>query len=403
MGTPCTSGTPQAKPGVGTVVALTFEALERIFSRAGYGWLAAIATILPIVAVDTDDYCADGQPSLPTFTATDAQAMLNLAPWDEFTVAMGKLRDIFLHYLWWELCECAGGTTPGLTTPQTPPDITAIPGTGQGTACHLQSNVLDSFTDPGGAHYRLGGNLGWYSGFGGASINMYPNVPRTIRVTHHRERIGTAAREELIPQRIRFSTSGFGTLVQEITDVSGDDWEWIGSPPPGAVILESSYRIDVANSSDIMHTSITAYCDQLPASGTPAGCCPPDPTIIAMLSNVLQQLQLVQRQAVPFAYVPGATHSGLTGHGELTVQGLIGARLTITDTPNWVGITDGDPDVIWPNSWINWGNADGFADRQWITASPQVSFPALAGQYTRIGYSLAAGVELELQELVREP
>jgi hypothetical protein len=132
-------------------------------------------------------------------------------------------------------------------------------------------------------------------------------------------------------------------------------------------------------------------------------CCPPDPILAAQVQSILQLVTLIQRQSVPFAYIASTVHSGLTGSGEITVEGLIGARVLVTSEPFGESEQAGHPDAIAGVGWLNWGNADGWLRREFIGASPIVSLPTSAGQFTRIGYSLEPGAEVTITELVREP
>jgi hypothetical protein len=111
---------------------------------------------------------------------------------------------------------------------------------------------------------------------------------------------------------------------------------------------------------------------------------------------------LIQRQSVPFAYIASASHAGLAGSGELTVQGLIGLRITLTTIPSLVGSDAGDPLTYFQAGWLRWGDADGFSERRFIDASPLTWYPQPAGQYTRIAYSLNVGVVATIEELERE-
>jgi hypothetical protein len=143
---------------------------------------------------------------------------------------------------------------------------------------------------------------------------------------------------------------------------------------------------------------ITCSGNALPVSN----CCS-DSTAIALMGQLLQQVNLIQRQQVPFAYVPGSVHSALSGTGEIAVQGLLGALVEIVWTGDFVGVEDGTPQQTFEAGWISWGNADGFTQRERLTNETLVSLPALAGQFTRIGYTLAVGVAATITELVREP
>jgi len=121
------------------------------------------------------------------------------------------------------------------------------------------------------------------------------------------------------------------------------------------------------------------------------------------LSEILELVTLIQRQAVPFAYIFSTAHSGLSGEGHVDVQGLLGVRVVLDAIGTGVGAESGDPDEIFEAGWITWGNDDGSTKREWITHSPFISMPAVAGQYTRVGYTLGQGVSATITEIVREP
>lgn len=110
---------------------------------------------------------------------------------------------------------------------------------------------------------------------------------------------------------------------------------------------------------------------------------------------------LIQRQSVPFAYVSGTTHSGLTGTGTLSVSGILGL-LVNAGVPTSTSDIAGTPDVRIPIGRVNFGTADGYRDRDQLVTDSQVVFPAVAGLYTVIGYSLEPGVTATFTELVRE-
>jgi hypothetical protein len=148
--------------------------------------------------------------------------------------------------------------------------------------------------------------------------------------------------------------------------------------------------------------SIRWFCSSgdSPAGG---GCCTAsDPFTQGQLTAMLNLLTLIQRQTAPFAYVPGASHAGLTGDGTLTIPSCIGVLVTMTTVPSWVGIEIGAPLEYREAGWFSWGNPSGYTAREWISHSPQLSFPAGAAQYTRLGYSLSPGVVATIQELYAE-
>lgn len=158
-----------------------------------------------------------------------------------------------------------------------------------------------------------------------------------------------------------------------------------------------------ASNTNTFSVQLDVSCQQTPV-GTPLPPAPPLSGIDnATLQSILTLVTLIQRQVAPFAYVTRATHSGLTGHGELSVQGLIGCKVIITDAiAGTIGTELGDPEVDFGLGWINWGNPDGWLPRQFLGHVDNLSYPANAGAHTRIGYSLAPGVVATLVELTRE-
>src|SRR5260370_24976068 len=112
---------------------------------------------------------------------------------------------------------------------------------------------------------------------------------------------------------------------------------------------------------------------------------------------------LIQRQQVPFAYVPGTVHPNLANTGELTVQGLLGVKLQPTIIPTTIGSEEGDPLEYFDMGWICWGTADGFDNRERLTHSPQLSLPNLASTFPPIGYSFPPRLRDTIPYLLPQP
>ncbi len=114
-------------------------------------------------------------------------------------------------------------------------------------------------------------------------------------------------------------------------------------------------------------------------------------------------VQLIQRQSVPFGYIVSTVHAGLSGDGTISVQGLIGLAISVTTLPSRAGVLAGDPNVYFSLGWVNVGTADGWFSRQELRHNPQVIFPEDMGAVTLVGYSIPADVTVSITELVREP
>jgi hypothetical protein len=123
----------------------------------------------------------------------------------------------------------------------------------------------------------------------------------------------------------------------------------------------------------------------------------------AQLDVIQQLLTLIQRQAVPFAYVSKTVHSGLSGAGSISVQGLLGVKLECTTIPSSLGVAGTSPAEHFDLGWITWGTADGYPQSVRIEHSPQLSLPARASAFTSIAYDLHPGVVATITELQREP
>jgi hypothetical protein len=149
---------------------------------------------------------------------------------------------------------------------------------------------------------------------------------------------------------------------------------------------------------------VDGYCGynpSIPGGPAPASC-PPDPFLQIQLDQILQLVTLIQRQNVPFAYIAGPLHSGLTGTGVVAVSGILGV-LANASVPASTSLLPGTPDVRIPIGRLNLATADGYTDRVELVTDSQIFFPRAAGVYTSIGYTLEPGVTLALTELVREP
>jgi hypothetical protein len=112
------------------------------------------------------------------------------------------------------------------------------------------------------------------------------------------------------------------------------------------------------------------------------------------------QVDLVQRQSVPFAYLLGATHA-VSGSGSFAVQGIIGLAVAISSAPAWVGRSGLDPTAHFTYGWLHVGTADGWERGEKLLFSNQLVLP-LSGAVTQVGYDLEPGVSGTITELLRE-
>jgi hypothetical protein len=131
--------------------------------------------------------------------------------------------------------------------------------------------------------------------------------------------------------------------------------------------------------------------------------------IALMLGSLQQQMaivqpdvRLIQRQGVPFGYVPGPIHSALTGQGDFAVADILGLAVTFTTLPSTYPPLAGDPLTYHQIGKVSVGTADGW-ERSWQpTHSPYMILP-VSGAVTKVGYTFPVGIVATITELLREP
>lgn len=412
MGNPCSSGNGVPNPGSGAVAFLTNLAVSAFLTRLGLGWLGTVAGALPQFAFDVADFCRDGQPALPTITADDVLALAAPLLNPQAGPAGIKVRDLVLHYLWYELCHCESVSTPSPPAVQSPPDVIGYgSAVDQTTVCLIGEHTSNVWTDPITGHEKAIGLARWGSGAPTATGSDATKTVRRANIKGTKVFGATGTHEDPWTVNVywtgRSATPIIKTTTYSITGVTVDIWE---DAPAGALELRPAFVVNTSNSADSVDGDIDCYCDAVPLARD-TECCPPDASALAAIAAlqseldvIKDQVDLIQRQSVPFAYVAGTNHSGLTGDGHIDVADLIGCQLTLqAPFPDWLGFETGDTYEYFTESWINWSVGPRAAPREFIRSGVQLSFPRNAGLYTRISYSLKPGIHLAITELEREP
>jgi hypothetical protein len=390
----CGGGTSDQKSGTPTVVALGTAIALAYLSRWGSAasWLSNFLSFVNFPTLDLATFCSTDPPAIPTFDANDALAVLSLPVGSpQMATTAAKVSDLIQHLAWYELCECTSGTATALPSPATPPTGAGqVPTQPAAGACATYNS--GPMLKPAGAQNE----------FQWLGLTQLPLGCTSYKLTMISTALGTT---HCVGKTNIFFKDQYGvSLNVNPVSVTGPS----GTTSIGSFDRDNRAQIFNMTTSwnsgceDQIESQVDFFCGTASPTGTTVACCPPDDVSLGMLTSILNMVTLMQRQSVPFAYVPGATHSGLSGAGHIDVQGLIGAKITAS-VPSRAGVDFGDPDTVFDLGWINWGNSDGSAPREKITTSPQLSFPALAGNYTRIGYTIPADVTISILELVREP
>ena len=392
----CSGGASAANAGLGDQITLTTSALEALLNAVPVRWAVPFAAVLGLVTQHLTTFCTIDPPGYPTFVAQDFVDLLNPLNFAAFTAASRKFRDFVDTVLWYESCHCVSVGTP--SPPAAPSAPTGMPtinpgqvGTEFPTGDPCQSITLSGT----GTTIINDGDLNY------PKINGATYVTLTLTSAGANPTAGTygwglrfwTAAHGFISQGVAFgfSTTGTTTVATAVVPATADNWS-IQSLNTGGYNGTQTWTADV-----------NFYCGTTPGGGgvVPSPC-QTDPSIQLLLGQILALVTLIQRNGVPFAYVPGAAHSGLSGLGTLTIPSCIGIQVDLTTVPGWIGEEAGSPPEIFESGWFSWGTPDGFIGREFISHDPQLSFPPKAEQYTRIGYSFAPGVVATITELYAE-
>lgn len=393
----CGGAASEPKPGFDLTLRVSPNMIGALWQNASVPEAVAIAGYIGYLVYNLSTFCPADPPDPDPIDAGDILALLNPLNPFAFLPARQKFQDWIGKMLWPVVCQCSDGSIPGsLSAPTWPSGAPALdpvaigpyPG---GSPCLTESH---SDTFPSGAN----------TDFGFSPLRPLPagvTYGSVDVVTDGRTLIGAEVESAYVEWFNATTSLGFFTAGK---NSSSNVLHAEGAVPSGTTQFRMVRHASTATEPLQLDSTFHLYCGTTPSGGGGAitNPCPTDPITLGFLDQILQLVTLIQRQQVPFAYVDGDVHSGLTGSGHIDIQGLIGARLLLTGFGSNTGSINGDPDVFSNAGWINWSNADGAMRREFITCSPMVTLPPLAGQFTRIGYTLEPGVELQITELVRE-
>lgn len=171
----------------------------------------------------------------------------------------------------------------------------------------------------------------------------------------------------------------------------------------GGSPLNGSFEIANFDSQPTRATlQIDMFCTSPTAPNSP--CCPPDPLVSNYLNQILNLEQLIYQkleQAAPVAaYKRGTVHSGRTGTGTITVSGLFGVLIEITQGVPTDPLLPGVPPYQWSVGWCSVLTGDGMIDEIRITRQAQVWASRLAPYATTVGYQINAAFVANITELL---
>lgn len=393
----CGGGTSSQRSGFGATVALTVPAIAALLNNIPTVWAVPFAAYLGLVNYELNDFCSTDPPAVPTITAADVAALLTFLDPIGHTQAVAKFEQLVGAYAWYSLCKCDSVATPA------PPAPPAAP------------VGLPSINPPAvGPSYPTGQACQRYSFNVDQGTNIFPPAVKfpladaTFFDLHFSASIAHTTANQWGFNVFFYNSAGtqLGGSLNVGIATTGDFTHTSGAPPAGAVSYAfNAGPTSVPTPNFTGRVDVDVYCNGAQPGGGGGAIlqpCPPDPIVTGLLSQILELVALIQRQKVPFAYVPGARHNGLTGNGQFAVQGIIGASVIITTLPPYLGNLAGDPPELFDVGFVTLGTVDGWHRSVRIDHSPTLVLP-VEGSETLLGYSLAPGVVVDVLELRREP
>lgn len=397
------SGNPSTqRPAFSALVTVGTGQLESLLDGLSMGWAVVYFATIGILTYELTTYCATDPPAQPTITPGDLIALL-LGPVSgglDYITAVQKFRDLAGNLLWPTLCMCTVVATPAaspLAEPTGAPDNNPLPApTVQ--PCSEQTPTGVGVTNGNSHTLQVGvmpkGATTWsYTWKTVATVAPGPN----LRITMDQQQTTGPSTFIVVKTDNLTTVPGAQAQLKVAIDPRADSWAVSYTGVGGAA---GTSRPEAWTGVPTW-APIDFYCNgDLPGT-TQQPCCPPDQISTGLLTQILQLVTLMQRQAVPFATVHGTVHSGLTGDGSFSVQGILGLSVSVTTLPSRAGAVVGHPNTIFDVGWVNVGTADGYGPRHFVEANPFLVGP-IAGDATVVGYSIPADVVLEITELVRE-
>lgn len=388
----CNGGNSGPKLGVEAGVAYSSAKAAQLLETYGAAWAMEAIPFLVLPTLLVNAFCQADPPGVPNFTTAEANALLQLNFTADFFSGLPKLGQLIQYLAWYDLCQCTSGSLVPMGAAAPPPNGTyVVHNPVPLPAAHCGPIFQISSQENGSGNAAYGSAPLVYSG-GETSASIFVSIGASPAPT-------STATVTVV--------AGYADGTSETLVTINYTGAQVSQTFPVALKLGLTGFVDnwigLGGSGNVgWFVKITTFCNGQPPVGTVTPCCPPDQVTQAQLNAILKLTTLIQRQIAPFGYVASTVHGNLQGNGELTVQGLLGVKVLPTSSLANYGHDGGDPDTLWLDSWINWGNADGWTAREFLRVSPHLSLPPAAGQFTKLGYSLAPGLTVSVTELVRE-
>jgi len=395
----CTGGT--SAPNLGTDAIVTYSAglLASIFAVYDLAWMIPIIPLAGLIPLTLSAFCSSDPPAVPSFTAAEADALLNLTPNADFLTALPKFKDLVLNIIWYDACHCTSGTLIPLTPPAQPSGVPTYepPKSLKGTPCFTALAVPGTCYAPSSAISPMPAQ----DGRAGAFSLYFGNVTSVVVTCKNTTCTGAGGNASLVIEWLNASGIDISN-TNGPTTAPGATTTFTGTPPAGATDFVIDGIFSGTGTMKFEGSIVDRYCGgELPNLAVRP--CPPDLATQALLDLILQTVTLIQRQAAAFGYIASTVHTGLTGAGFINVSGLLGVEVAVTTDSATLGVEGTAPGELFDRGWITFATADGALHSTKLEHVHQLIAPCNAGIYTIVYYDLNPLITISITELVREP
>jgi len=392
----CGPGNSHRITGAPASVFFSVAGLIGFFGDIPYLWLAAIAAYLGSLAYDVDQICSTDPPDEPTIVTSDWFFLIGQGgDRTQHLASVAKFDQLIRHWLWYQNCECIAGTTADPAAPQSQPTDWPTPDpNGRGLAA--------------APCLTFGPESRGVASSGGFAVGAAAFAPLTVTaITADVENAITSGAGATAQIRFEYQLQASGGTTV------GPRYDFALTPTsakhtvtipyiPGYTHLELYINGTAGTGFSLATVTFYFWCNgDDPSGGGQLECCS-DPHLSVQVQEILDLVTLLQRYVAPFALIDGEHHV-VFDQGEFDVGRVVGIRVESgSSLPSSIGVLDGHPDELFDFGKISWGDADGFAHSERITTLPFESTPFQASRFTRVGFSLAPGVTVDMVELQAE-
>jgi hypothetical protein len=423
----CGGGTSGPKPNTAVDVILTATQLASFLTSKVGLWAALVSGTLGVLTFETGIFCSSDPPAQPTITADEYNALLQLGPPELFQSALSKLRDLVLIAMWYELCACTS-----VTTPQPPANLYAPP-----TGVGVQDYTTTPCANPR-SRFTFYPNWQTYDDASNVTRALFPNFeftrspgttsqyPPTDIAPIPASWTGVYSVGELVsgggPANFGYGINLLTYNDQKIPgltrgDVSVDTVTPVRRNPSSGFdafdkTVQRYFSVHQVSGSSSAPGGVVDAQFFFECSGQSAASitCGTDPVLQALLNQLLELCQrtredvtLLQRYALPFAYVRGPTSSGLTGTGSMALGRSVGLLIDVLGFPAANKQMLGEPPYIFDLGWVSALTPDGLVDEIRLTREHTTWLSKLIPSAELVGWGLRDGVQIRVTELHAEP